>query len=121
MLKKTILVIQTAFIGDAILATSVIEKLYERFPKAKIDFLIRKGNESLFEGHPFINHLYIWDKNGNKYQSLLKILKEVRKEDYLYLVNLQRFLSTGVFTALSGAGKKFGFIKNPLSFSFDII
>ncbi|RLD84521.1 MAG: glycosyltransferase family 9 protein [Bacteroidetes bacterium] len=119
MLKKNILVIQTAFIGDAILATSVIEKLHERFPTAKIDFLIRKGNESLFEGHPFINHLYIWDKKGNKYKSLLKILKEVRKENYLYLINLQRFLSTGVFTALSGAGKKFGFAKNPLSFSFD--
>ena len=119
MFKKKILVIQTAFIGDVILATSVIEKLHKQFPSAKIDFLIRKGNESLFEGHPFINHLYIWDKKANKYKTLLKILKKVRKENYLYLINLQRFLSTGVFTALSGAGKKFGFAKNPLSFSFD--
>ncbi|MEN8122844.1 MAG: glycosyltransferase family 9 protein [Bacteroidota bacterium] len=119
MFKKNILVIQTAFIGDAILATSVLEKLQEKFPTAKIDFLIRKGNESLFDGHPFINHLYVWDKKGGKYKALLKIIKEVRKENYLYLINLQRFLSTGIITALSGAGKKYGFAKNPLSFSFD--
>jgi len=119
MFNKKILVIQTAFIGDAILATSVLEKLHERFATSKIDFLIRKGNESLFEEHPFINHLYIWDKKGNKYKTLLEILRKVRKEDYLYVINLQRFLSTGVFTGFSRAGKKFGFEKNPFSFSFD--
>jgi len=40
-----ILVIQTAFIGDAILATGVLEKLHRHFPESKIDFLVRKGNE----------------------------------------------------------------------------
>lgn len=117
--KKKILVIQTAFIGDAILATSILEKLHEQFRTAQIDFLIRKGNEGLFDRHPFINKLYVWNKKGNKYKALLKILKEARKEDYLYVINLQRFFSTGVFTAFSRGGKKFGFEKNPLSFTFD--
>ncbi len=117
--KKKILVIQTAFIGDAILATSILEKLHERFATSKIDFFIRKGSESLFEDHPFIDHLYVWDKKGGKYKNLLNILKQVRKQDYLYVVNLQRYLSTGVFTAFSRGGKKFGFEKNPFSFSFD--
>jgi len=119
MFKKKILVIQTAFIGDAILATSVLEKLHQHFASAKIDFFIRKGNEGLFEGHPFINHLYVWDKKGGKYKNLLSILKKVRNEDYLYVINLQRYLSTGVFTAFSRGGKKFGFENNPFSFSFD--
>ncbi len=117
--KKKILVIQTAFIGDAILATSVLEKLHERFATSKIDFLIRKGNESLFEGHPFINHLYVWNKKGGKYKNLLKILQKIRKQDYLYVINLQRYLSTGVLTAFSKGGKKLGYDKNPFSFSFD--
>jgi len=117
--KKKILIIQTAFIGDAILATSVLEKLHLHFPSAQIDFLIRKGNEALFAEHPFINKLYVWNKKGNKYKSLFKILQQVRKEDYLYIINLQRFLSTGFFTAFSRGGKKFGFEKNPFSFTFD--
>ena len=46
---KKILIIQTAFIGDVILATPLIEKLKNFFPKAEIDFLLRKGNEGLLK------------------------------------------------------------------------
>jgi ADP-heptose:LPS heptosyltransferase len=120
MQNTKFLVIQTAFIGDAILATSLLEKLHQHYPNAQIDFLIRKGNEGLFEGHPFINHLIIWDKKGGKYKNLLGILKEVRKAKYDYLVNLQRFASTGLFASFSKAEKVIGFKKNPFSFMFDI-
>ncbi|MFT4757403.1 MAG: ADP-heptose:LPS heptosyltransferase, partial [Vicingaceae bacterium] len=50
-----ILIIQTAFIGDVILTTPVVEKLSEFYPDAKIDFLLRRGNEQLLENHPKIN------------------------------------------------------------------
>jgi ADP-heptose:LPS heptosyltransferase len=115
-----LLVIQTAFIGDAILASALLEKLNNHYKNAQIDFLIRKGNENLFKSHPFINHLYVWDKKGGKYKKLLQILKLVRKEKYDYVVNLQRFASTGIFTAFSKAKQKIGFKKNPFSFLFDI-
>ncbi len=41
---QKILIIQTAFIGDVVLATSIAEKLHFYFPSAQIDFLVRKGN-----------------------------------------------------------------------------
>ena len=72
MILKKILVIQTAFIGDAILATSLLEKLNEYFPGSQIDYMIRKGNEGLFANHPFINRLIVWNKNEAKFRSLLK-------------------------------------------------
>ena len=53
------LIIQTAFIGDVILATPVIEKLHQYFPESKIDFLLRKGNENLLTNHPYLNALII--------------------------------------------------------------
>lgn len=112
------LVIQTAFIGDVILATSIVEKLHELYPNAKIDFLLRKGNESLLEGHPFINDLIIWDKKNRKYINFIKIIRQVRKNKYDYVINIQRFLSSGLITVLSGAKQKIGFKKNPLSFMF---
>ena len=37
-----VLIIQTAFIGDVILATPLIESIYQKCPEAKIDFLLRK-------------------------------------------------------------------------------
>ena len=112
------LVIQTAFPGDVILATSVVEKLYEFHPTSQIDFLLRKGNESLFASHPFLNKVLIWDKKQNKVSELLRIAGEVRRENYDYVINLHRFASSGFITAFSGAKNKIGFDKNPFSFLF---
>lgn len=110
-----ILVIQTAFIGDVILATALIEKLHAFYPEAKIDFLVRSGNESLVKDHPFINSVIVWQKKENKYKNLFRIAKEVRQSNYDYVVNLQRFMASGFLTWRSGAKHRVGFKKNPLA------
>lgn len=114
------LVIQTSFIGDVVLATAIAEKLYQQFPDAQIDMLVRKGNESLFDGHPFIKKVWVWDKKHHKFQNLFKLARELRHEKYQNVINLQRFFSSGLLTMLSGATIKRGFDKNPLSYFFQI-
>jgi heptosyltransferase-2 len=112
------LIIQTAFIGDVVLATVLIEKLHDSFPEAEIDFLLRKGNEQLLTGHPFLHEILIWDKKQNKQKNLLRTLKLIRRNRYDKVINVQRFFATGVLTAFSGAKETIGFDKNPLSFFF---
>ncbi len=118
ILLRKILIIQTAFIGDVVLATGVLEKLHDFYPDAKIDFLLRKGNESLLEGHPFLNQVIIWDKKDGKYSNLWKILNQIRHTGYDFVINLQRFAASGIITAFSGAKLKYGYDKNPFSFLF---
>lgn len=110
-----ILIIQTASIGDVILMTPIIEKIHKFHPKAKIDVLIKKGFEDIFEGHPFLNYLWLWDKKQHKYRNLFKLAKEIRKVRYDAVINVQRFISTGFITLFSGATQRVGFDKNPLS------
>lgn len=113
-----ILIIQTAFIGDVILATPVIEQLHKRFPDAQIDFLLRKGNERLLDNHPHLREVIIWNKKEKKKRNLFQIIKKIRTTHYDLVINLQRFFSTGLLTALSKGKEKFGFDKNPFSFAF---
>ena len=115
---QKLLVIQTAFIGDVVLSTALVESLHRQYPDAKIDLLVRKGNESLFNGHPFINKIIIWDKQKSKYVNWLKVLFEIRNAKYDLLVNVQRYAATGIWTALSNAKITIGFDKNPFSFFF---
>ncbi len=115
---QKILVIQTAFTGDAVLATAVVEKLHQFFPEAEIDFLLRKGNEGLLKGHPFLKEVLIWNKKQNKYKNLLKLLKKIRRKKYDKVINLQRHASTGFLTGFSKAKERIGFEKNPLSYLF---
>jgi ADP-heptose:LPS heptosyltransferase len=116
---KKILIIQTAFIGDVILATAVAEKLHSFFPDAQIDFLLRGGNETLLSNHPFIKQVFVWDKRKNKVANLFKQISLVRNHQYDLCLNLQRFFSSGLVTVLSAAKEKRGFEKNPISFLFD--
>jgi lipopolysaccharide heptosyltransferase II len=115
---KKFLVIQTAFTGDVVLATAIVEKLHHYFPQAQIDFLLRKGNEELLENHPFLHKVLIWNKKENKNRNLFALLKKIRKTKYDAVINMQRFASTGILTAFSQAREKIGFDKNPLSFLF---
>ena len=112
------LVIQTAFTGDVVLATALVEKLHRFFPNAQIDLLVRKGNEGLLKDHPFLHETLVWNKKENKNKNLLHLLKKIRIEKYGKVINLQRFASTGILTAFSGAKEKIGFDKNPFSFFF---
>jgi heptosyltransferase-2 len=115
---RRILVIQTAFIGDVVLATAMLENLHAAYPSAKIDILVRGGAQELFMDHPYIHQVHIWDKKNNKYQRLFEIIKTIRGIKYDVVINVQRYLATGIITVLSGAKKTIGFDKNPLGFLF---
>lgn len=115
---KNILVIQTAFIGDAILASSVLEKLHASFPNASLSILVRKGNESLYTQHPYLKEVLIWNKQEGKYASLFKLRKQIKNQKYDAVINLHRYASSGFLTAFSGAKLKAGFDKNPFAFLF---
>ncbi|HNP49486.1 MAG TPA: glycosyltransferase family 9 protein, partial [Bacteroidia bacterium] len=115
---RSFLVIQTAFTGDVILATALIEQLKNSLPDATIDVLVRKGNETLLENNPSIRNVLIWDKRKDKFKNLFRMLGRIRNEKYTDVVNLQRFASSGILTAFSGAKSKSGFDKNPFSVFF---
>jgi len=113
-MAKAFLIIQTAFIGDVILSTAVMEKLHRNFPDATIDVLVRKGNEGVLLQHPFVRKMFVWDKS-KKIRDMLRIRGEMRAVNYDAIINLQRFASSGFFTLLAKGREKIGFDKNPLS------
>lgn len=115
---KKILIIQTASLGDVILSTPLIEKLHHFYPDARIDFLLKYGYEGVLRKHPKLQHVIVWDKTEKKYKHLKELIKIIRDKKYDLVVNIQRFFSSGLITAFSGAKMKVGFSKNPLSLFF---
>ena len=112
---RPILLIQTAFIGDVILATAVVEYLARQAPGRPLDVLVRRGNEGLLHGHPHIRQVLVWNKKQRKYAGLWRLLGQIRAGDYGCVITLQRFASTGLLTAFSGAPERIGFAENPFS------
>lgn len=116
---KNILVIQTAFIGDAILASSLVEKLHAWAPEAGISILVRKGNEGIYRDHPFLKETLVWDKTQGKLRNLFGLCRKVRAKKYDCVINCHRYASSGFITAFSGARHTAGYKENPFSFLFN--
>ncbi len=111
---RRILLLQTAFLGDVVLATPLIEKLHAHFPNAALDFVLRKGNEGLLRQHPHVRRVWIWNKS-QKWRSAAQLVRQWRREDYDLAINLQRFFTSGMLALGAGARQVIGFDKNPLS------
>lgn len=112
------LIIQTAFIGDVILATALLEQVHALYPDAVLDMLVRKGNEGLLTNHPFLNEVLVWHKKKSKYRDLWRLLRTIRSHHYDVIWNLQRYATMGLLTVFSEANVTIGFDQNPLSHWF---
>jgi ADP-heptose:LPS heptosyltransferase len=113
--SKTILIIQTAFIGDTILASHFARAVKDLYPNSKIHFFLRKGNESVIQGLSTIEKTWVWDKQGGKTKNLMKLIFELRKINFDMVFNLHRHFNSGLVAAMVKSPVKIGFRQNPMS------
>ncbi|MHA8102364.1 glycosyltransferase family 9 protein [Aquirufa nivalisilvae] len=114
-----VLLIQTAFLGDAVLATALLEKIRIESPDTEIHILVRKGNESLFKAYPYPNLRRVWTYNkSKKWSSWLELRHDLRSEHFDAVFVIQRFFGMGLLSLNIGAKRVVGFDKNPLSLFF---
>jgi heptosyltransferase-2 len=115
---KNILIIQTAFIGDVILALPLADALKERYPQANIHFLVCQGRQNLLENHPAISNIWVWEKKKRKWKNWFKLLKALRQIPFDLVINLQRHFATGLLCANLITQEIRGFSQNPFSFLY---
>ena len=119
--NRKVLFIQTAFIGDAILASALWESWHRAFPEDSLHVCVRKGNDPLYGGHPFLKGLHVWDKRGGwwkRYRSLMGLASGLRQEEFDVVITPHRHASSGWLAWRSGARERIGFDVHPLRFLF---
>jgi heptosyltransferase-2 len=62
---RSILVVQTAFVGDVILALPLLQLLHERFPESTITAVTIPAAEDLLANHPAVGRVIVYDKRGS--------------------------------------------------------
>ena len=105
-----ILVIQFRRIGDVLLSTPVIKALKHHRPSTHLAFLTELESRSLMETNPYLDQLLVWDKRKyNEPGYLLRNLKELRKQKFDTVIDLQGSPRTALTAFLSGAVRRVGF------------
>ena len=96
-----------------------MSELRRLYPDARIDVLVRKGNEGILQNHESISQVFTFNKKQGKIGEIRRLVKQFRKEGYDEIINLHRFGSSGLITFLARAKRKAGFDKNPFSFCYN--
>lgn len=106
-----ILIIHTAFIGDIVLSTPLIQRLKDMYPKAEIDYLTLPSNKSIICNDPNLSEILIYDKKGKDkgIKGFFRVLKKLKEKKYDYAVIPHRFIRSIMLAKFSGIKNIVGF------------
>jgi len=109
--KKRILVLQTAFIGDVVLALPLVQSLHEHLPDALIDFVAIPSTANLLANHPAVHRVIVYDKRGvdKTIGGMLRLGRQLREEKYDAALVPHRSLRSAVIPLLGKVRPGSGF------------
>ena len=115
-----VLVIQTAFPGDAILTLPFIQELKKKSPDYLIDILCIPSTAEIFAASPYVNSAMPFDKNGKQksFFAFIRFVKELRANKYEIVYSPHRSLRSAFIALNIGAKETYGFENSNLKFAF---
>ncbi|MBN1638925.1 MAG: glycosyltransferase family 9 protein [Ignavibacteriales bacterium] len=119
-MSEKILIIQTAFIGDAILTLPLVQKINEIYSNITIDVLTIQQNSLIFESSPFVNNVIIFNKR-KEHKSIIKTIKLAKKlksNNYTKVISPHRSFRTSLIVWALKVKNSVGFDISSMSFVY---
>jgi len=104
-----IVIVQTAFIGDVILCTPMIETLYQY--GHELGFIVKPEAANILENDSRISHLHIYDKRGKDQgvRGIVTMIRSLKKIQYDAAIIPHRSLRSALVVAIAGIPVRVGF------------
>ncbi len=108
---RRVLVIQTAFLGDIVLTTTLLRALKRYSPGTELILLTTPVGRSLLEGQCIVDRILVYDKKGADRGpgALLRKIREVRGLRIDTVISPHRSFRSGTVALFSGAGTRIGY------------
>ncbi|MDT8317987.1 MAG: lipopolysaccharide heptosyltransferase II [bacterium] len=118
---KKILLIQTAFPGDVVLTTPLVNALKKVFPESYLTVMTTPQGVQLLKDSKSIDSLLSYDKKGRDkgLLSFFRLLKDLRKEQFDLCLSPHPSSRTALMAFASSAGTRVGFSHASLSFFYN--
>ena len=115
---QRILLIKLSAVGDVVHTLPLLNRLRQRYPRARIDWLVTPGVAELLTQNPAINNVIEFEREEwtapwrlAPYASAARLIAQLRAVQYDLVLDLQGQLRSGVFAFTSGAPVRIGFDK----------
>ncbi len=113
------LVIHTAFLGDLVLVTPLLEGIRRQWPQSPLYLLTTPAAGELFRDDNRITRLLLYDKHNNSgISGFLRLIGRLRKLQPERVFLAHRYLRSSLLGLFSGAAEIHGFREAPFSSLF---
>lgn len=107
-----ILVIQQKMIGDVLTSSIIFEALRQKFPEARLDYLIHRHTAAVVENNPFINELILFNpEKDQRPAAFITFLRSIKKQEYDVVIDVYSKINTAVMTKYTGAKLRISYNK----------
>ena len=118
--RVNILLVQTAFIGDCILATPLVDAIKSIYPQAALTVLTTPVAKEFYAYHPNVKEVIVFDKRqkDSGLGGLLAMSKVVRDKRFDLVFSLHKSWRTAFLLWWAGIPQRFGFREAAGSFLY---
>lgn len=109
--NSKLLVVQTSFIGDVVLAQPLVAALRREFPTARLDVLCTPPVAELVRAGPHVDDVLCYDKRGDDrgVGGLYRLVQELKQRSYTLAVSPHKSFRTAWLLAAAGIPLRVGF------------
>src|SRR2546422_10820771 len=104
---ERILVIKLRYVGDVLLATPVLSRLRESFPKAHLAMLVNPGTEDMVRDHPALDEVLVLARGGLAKQ--WRFVWDLRRRRFDLVIDLTDGDRSTLLGWLSGTPVRLGY------------
>ncbi len=111
---ERIAIIKPSALGDVVHTLPVLEALRQRFPKARVSWVVNKSYEPLLLGHPALDETIAVDRQAMKQgtrraiRAMADLASQLRRRRFDLVIDLQGLLRSGIMTAVTAAPRRIG-------------
>lgn len=108
---KNILIRSTNWLGDAVMTTPAMQAVRETFPAARITVLANPLTAPIFQPHPAVDEVLIYDRKGRHsgLKGRLVLAAELRRQGFDLAILLQNAIDAAVIAWLARIPRRIGF------------
>src|SRR3989475_11595883 len=104
---ERILVIKLRYVGDVLLATPVLSRLRESFPKAHLAMLVNSGTDDMVRDHPALDEVLVLERGNLARQ--WRFVQDLRRRHFDLVIDLTDADRSAFLSWLSRAPMRLGF------------
>jgi heptosyltransferase II len=101
----------TNWIGDAVMSEPALSAIRQAFPKADITLLVKPAIAELFQQHPAINHLLVYEHRGRhaRLSGKWALGSELRRGRFDVAILFQNAFEAALLAFLAGIPRRYGY------------